>query len=395
MIVDWRRLFPPHYLDRPGRVGLLKGFTMNALKSSLYVRSRAALLIGAALCGGLLAGCSDKTAGASNKDAAKPANPVVTSSTVAGAASTAATGQNSATADTDGSTKADAGETQGAKMQLYIECYNASSDSLGRSLHRYASWVQDLAVGPTGTERNVYGLYEVNDAEIQKCHSNIAQAEKMQPAMPELDQAATAYDATIGPLSKTIAEIYPYYQRQNYKDDNFAKGKQMNKPLAEQGKAFEIAEQKFSSALDQANDQLTDARLKKMEKSGGHNLDYLQMATMADAKGLLRLLSKDDFPIDQASAKIDAFEKLIDEMQANKEEKPAMWSMFISKVDAFRNAAKARMRRVRDKTPYTTGEQALIKNDAGEMVDGTSDKLSDTYNSMIETANSLPDGPIA
>jgi hypothetical protein len=362
---------------------------MNALKSSLYVRSTAALLISAALCGGLLAGCSDKTAGASNKDAAKSADPVVTSSTVAGAAATAGAGEASATADTDGSTKTDAGEAQGAKLQLYIECYNASSASLGRSLDRYASWVQDIAVGPTGTERNVYGLYEVNDGDIQKCHSNIARAEKMQPSMPELDQAATAYDAVIEPLSKTIAEAYPYYQRQNYKDDNFAKGKQLNKPLAEQGKAFETAEKKFSAALDQADDQLTDARLKQMEKSSGRNLDYLQTATMADAKGLLRLLGKDDFDVADATAKVGTFEKLIDEMQANKEEKPAMWSMFTGKVDNFRNAAKARLRRVRDKTPYTTGEQALIKNNAGQMVDGTSDKLSDTYNSMVETANSL------
>jgi len=330
--------------------------------------------------GGLLVGCSDK-----NKTTEEPAKPV--------SANTAATNlpnpvappvhAEQDTAATKGDGASDAQET---KMNLYVECYNATSKRFTMSIDRYASWIDDMNVGPTGKEDNVYGLYSVS---IGSCTDNIPKASKMSPAMPELDQAAQAYLAAIEPLSKTIDDANTYYDQENYKDDKFAKGKALHKPLLEQSKVFMAANDKFSDVLDKLEDQRSEARLNEMEKTSGRNLDYLHLAAMTQAKKLADMLSKDSFSADQATTKIDAFEKLLDELQANKETKPIMWSFYLSRLDDFRKAAKERMRRVRDKVAYTPFDQSMMDNDAAAMVQGSSEKLIKAYNDLVEASNRM------
>jgi hypothetical protein len=273
------------------------------------------------------------------------------------------------------------------KLNLYIECYNEASSSFSRSLDRYASWVKNTDAGPTGNERIVYGLYSVRGT--QACQKALEQAKAMPPAMPELDQAAAAFVASLGPLEATITEAYAYYDRGNYKDDGFAKGKALHKPLTEQGKTFTAASKQLSGALDNANDALQQAQLQQMEKEDGRNLSYYHLSTMIQTKAVMRLLLRDDVDVAQAGAKIEALEQTIDEMNKASGDKPGMWSSYQSSVENFRKAAKDLWRRQRDKTPYAIGEKSLLGTSGGWMVEGSPDKLLRDYNTMVDDSNRL------
>jgi hypothetical protein len=273
------------------------------------------------------------------------------------------------------------------KLNLYIGCYNKASSSFGRSLKRYQSWVKNMDTGPTGQERVVYGLYSVDGA--QGCQKAVEQAKALAPGMPALDQAAAAFAANLAPLQDTITETYTYYDRQNYKDDGFAKGKALHKTLAEQAKAFEAANEQFSDALDDANDAQQRAHLAQMEKQGGRNLAYYHLSTMIQSKELLRLLTQNQPDSAKIGERIDAFEKTIDDMNKAEGDKPMMWSSYQSDVDNFRKAAKALWRRQRDKTPYSIGEKSLVGTSGGWMVEGSPDQLIHNYNTMVDSSNRL------
>ncbi len=85
-------------------------------------------------------------------------------------------------------------------------------------------------------------------------------------------------------------------------------------------------------------------------------------------------------------------EKAADELtnyaKANKEELPTAWSFMESAVEDFRIAAKERIRRVRDKNPYSQTERNWVGTNSGWMVDGSPDKLINKYNDLVGRSNS-------
>ena len=104
-------------------------------------------------------------------------------------------------------------------------------------------------------------------------------------------------------------------------------------------------------------------------------------------------MSEDTFDVTQATAKVDAFEKttdaLVDYAKAHKDEQPMMWSSMESALESYRVAAKERLRRVRDKTPYSQGDRMMLNANSGWMISGSPDKLVRNYNELITTSNRL------
>jgi hypothetical protein len=62
-------------------------------------------------------------------------------------------------------------------------------------------------------------------------------------------------------------------------------------------------------------------------------------------------------------------------------------SFLSNAAEEYRVAAKERMRRVRDKEPYSQGEKMHLTPDAGWMVKGSPYKLLRAYNDLISAAN--------
>lgn len=347
---------------------------MKKTPHSSYTLHSAALA--AAISLALLAACSEKTAG--NGATAQNAS----------AASAAPSDQPQAQNAHQGtSNQADAS----SKMQAYIACYNTANENAQRSIERYASWV-DAKKGPTGKERHVYGLYSISEHIVQNCQKNVQAALQQQPALEPLDGAARSYAQALIALAPLVDEAHKYYERENYKDDGFAKGKQMHAPLVQAMQAFDAASQSFASALETENDKLLAEELKQIEKTEGRKLLYWRMLTMAEAKQLANLLSEDSFDLNQATAQLAEFEQAADELAAyakvHKNELPTAWSFMDSAVENFRIAAKERVRRVRDKKPYSSTERNWVGTSSGWMVNGSPDKLIRKYNELVSRSNS-------
>lgn len=288
--------------------------------------------------------------------------------------------------------QADAAASVDQKLEAYISCYNRIDESAHRSINRYASWVKDMKAGPSGKEQIVYGLYQINGEAIASCKQAFASAAQAKPALA-LDAAGTAYIDALGALGKVVEEAYPYYDRENYKDDGFAKGKQLHIQLAAQISAFQAASDNFSKEIEKENDKRLEAQMNKLEKEQGRKLPYLEMASMHLAKQLIRLIDADTFPADQAVTSLAAYEKIADETMAfalaNKAALPTAWSAFESSAEGFRKAAKERVRRIRDNVPYSDGEKMMLKPGSAWMVEGSQEKLIKAYNSMVEASNRL------
>jgi hypothetical protein len=279
-----------------------------------------------------------------------------------------------------------------SKLEVYVECYNRLDDSAHKSIKRYESWVKNMNAGPTGMEKVVYGLYPISSGDITTCRGQFAEAQGLKPNLA-LDGAGAEYIKALEGLGQVVEEMHPYYDRENYKDDKFAKGKQLHVRFVVQKGAFEAASKRFSEDLDVENDKRLEAQMAALEKEEGRKLSYLNMAAVHRAKLLVRLIGEETFPLDQVAARLEAFEKIADEeiqfTKANPAGLPVMLSMFAGHLEDFRKAAKERMRRVRDKTPYDTGETAIINSNAGWMVSGSSEKIIKTYNNLIESSNRM------
>ena len=284
----------------------------------------------------------------------------------------------------------DAGDDQRtAKMNAYIECYNRADDSAHTSIERYQSWIKDMKKGPTGKESHIYGIHDIHENVVKLCNKSMTEGLAIEPAAPELDAAAKQYLDNLNALKEKVSEAHKYYERENYKDDKFAKGKEMHAPLVAAMTAFEKASEDFSAKLEAENDKVLRARLEELEKAGDKNAEYWTLATTLDAKALTNLMQADTFDTDAASKLIETYEKNADGLiEFSKAHSDWMQGTFLSKAaEDYRVAAKERMRRVRDKEPYSKGEKMNLNPSAGWMVKGSPYKLLRAYNDLINAAN--------
>lgn len=244
--------------------------------------------------------------------------------------------------------------------------------------------------GPTGKEKHIYGLYELHDHAISKCKEIVPAAIALTPAAENLDKAAQEYLDKLLDLNEKVSEAHKYYDRQNYKDDSFAKGKEMHGPLAAAMTAFISAEETFSAALDGENDGALKAQLAEMEAAGQKDLDYWTLSTVIHAQDIIKLMSEETFDVEAAAKLVSAYEDSADGLHKYASEHKDEWAKADPRdraAETFRKAAKERLRRVRDKTPYSKGEQMNLNPSAGWMVEGSSYKLQRYFNELIDAAN--------
>ncbi len=276
------------------------------------------------------------------------------------------------------------------KTNAYIECYNGISGRAISSINRYSSWVKDMKKGPTGKERVVYGLYGLHDHIIENCKKNVPTAIAAEPKQAELDKAADNYLKAMLALNEKIIEAERYYSRENYKDDNFEKGKKMHKPLVQAMEAFMAANDELGKQLEEQNSRAMKAQLVEIEKTAGKKVEYWLLSTVIEAKAAVEVLSQETFDVEKAKKLISDYENsadnLIDQLKTNQSAKMHYLSLPMD-LDNYRKALKERMRRVRDNTPYSTGDKMNLNPSTGWMVSGSPYKVTDYYNKLINTVN--------
>jgi hypothetical protein len=269
------------------------------------------------------------------------------------------------------------------KMNAYVGCINRLSERSYESRKRYFSWVSKN--GPTGRERIIYGTYTIYDT--SDCRKNVEKANAREPRDAELEAAASAYAAAVSALEPLLKEADDYYRQEDYKDDKMARGRALHPRLVAAWDAFGSADKSLRAGVEAINDKRAAERLAAIEAKDGRKARYHVEALMIQAKRVLRSqdTGKPDMAaIGQALTEYEATVKALEGLPADDVK---IGSFFLGNAKSFLTSAKQMMRRVRDKTPYSTGDRMMINAGSGWMIEGSPQRLLRDYNALIEAYN--------
>lgn len=271
------------------------------------------------------------------------------------------------------------------KTNFYIsECFNKYSNRIVQSHNRYAMWVKDMAVGPTGKEQNIYGLYDVT-GDGSDCEKAVADAKAIDPEMPEIEAAADKYVVALKDVLKNVKDVYNYYEQGDYKDDGFAKGKAAHPALIESFKNFKEINTTFAAEVDKLEDQVAEQQMEKLREQPDKRYEYLIVESGVKAKKIKTLLQNKEYAqitADEMSPMITDFESTVEELR-KVDSKKVTGTGYTRSCDEFAKASKEMMRRIRDGKKFSDSEERFIATGAGWMVEGSSGKVIKAYNDMI------------
>ena len=270
------------------------------------------------------------------------------------------------------------------KLNAYIGCVNRLTGRAYESRARYFSWAAKS--GPTGKERIIYGTYTIYDT--SDCVRNVEKANAMEPHDAELEAAATAYADAVSKLAPLLKEADDYYTQENYKDDKMAKGKALHPQLVAGWDAFSVADHKLRDGLEAVHDKRALEKLAEIEKSEGRQARYYVEALMIQAKRVERAAQKDNADVAEMTKAIDEYESSVKGAEQFTGPNAQIGSMFIGNAKSFLTTSKQLMRRIRDKTPYSSGERMMLNNQgSGWMVEGSPPRLMRDYNQLVDAYN--------
>jgi hypothetical protein len=278
------------------------------------------------------------------------------------------------------------------KLGKYIDCYNRMTSSVVRTQKRYFSWV-DEKTGPTGKERNVYGLYEISF--VDQCEKDIAAGNAAKPEIPELHAEATAYQTAATELAKQVNEAVRYYDQNDYKDDKWEKAKTFHTALVAGFEKFKTANEAFEKRIRQLNDEVSLRELEKLEKDPNARLEALTRRTMHEAKGLLQFIeieSIDALDADAYEAKLKALDTAITALRTYTEtnkaeaERARGLDSLLDRLQGYLTASKELQRRKRDNKDF-----AKEKPVAGQFnrIEGHPAQIIDKYNEVVSASNRM------
>jgi hypothetical protein len=272
------------------------------------------------------------------------------------------------------------------KLNAYVGCINRLSERSYSSRSRYFSWAAPS--GPTGRERIIYGTYTIYDT--SGCLKNVENANTLEPRDAALEAAATAYAKAVAKLEPLLKEADDYYSQQDYKDDRMAKGKALHPILVAAWDAFASADQKLRGGVEAINDKRALEKLAAIEQSEGKQARYHVEALMIQAKRVLRAQDAAKPDVAEITQALNEYESAVKatEQFSGAGSDAKIGSMFVSNAKSFLVTAKALMRRIRDKVPYSSGDRMMLSNaGSGWMVEGSPPRLTRDYNQLIEAYN--------
>lgn len=290
---------------------------------------------------------------------------------------------------------------------LIRDCLNRFDQAVGRSRGRYLQWVQSEERGPTGRERNVYGLYQIS-GDPSACQTAIQTSNAAPPASPELQAAATAYGAALTEVIAKVNEAYPYYERENYRDDGFERGRAMHAGLMAAFNAFRVASQELDDRVNTANRGITERRIARMASDPRRAVQVLVERHLLLADDTLKTIHDwnverghlTGIDVEALTAQVTQLETLTDQLTAaigagqgtaSVDATSGHWlSSYASNASELLTQAKGVMRRVRDNESFSRGEMMTLGSGGGAwMVDAAPPRMVREYNEMIDQYNRI------
>jgi hypothetical protein len=270
------------------------------------------------------------------------------------------------------------------KINAYVGCINRLSERSYASRRRYFEGVGKN--GPTGTERIIYGTYTIYDT--SGCRKAVEKANTLEPRDAALEAAASAYADAVGKLEPLLKEADAYYEQEDYKDDKMAKGKAMHPRLVAAWDAFAAADTALRNGVEVINDRRAAEQLAEIEQKEGRKATYYVQALMIHAKRVLRAETSEKPDAAAIAKAVSEFEDLVkgaEEFSGNGSGK--IGSSLMGNAKSFLVTSKQLMRRIRDKVPYSSGDQMMMGGGGAWMVEGSPARLLRDYNQMIDSYN--------
>lgn len=270
------------------------------------------------------------------------------------------------------------------KINAYVGCINRLSERSYSSRRRYFEWVGKN--GPTGNERIIYGTYTIYDTSA--CRKAVEKANTLEPRDAGLEAAASAYADAVSKLEPLLKEADDYYEREDYKDDKMAKGKAMHPRLIAAWDAFAAADTALRNGVEVINDRRAAEQLAEVEQKEGRKARYHVQALMIHAKRVLRAETSEKPDVAAIAKEVTELEALVkgaEEFSGNGDGK--IGSSLIGNAKSFLVTSKQLMRRIRDKVPYSSGDQMMMGGGGAWMVEGSPARLLRDYNQMIDSYN--------
>lgn len=274
------------------------------------------------------------------------------------------------------------------KLDAYIGCVNDARQRVVDAERDYLRHV-DAVKGPTGKETTV----DVPELGMDACLSRLADAKKKAPPLPELEPATAAFESALSTLVKLTKQAHAYYDLEEYKDDGFAKGIAMHRPLMAAFAAVDKAEPPFAAAVWGVNDALCERRLARFSRDPARVLPYDIAKSLEAAKKLARLgdvRSLQQVNLAALTAAVTAYEQslalIASYADAHPDESSKVLPLPIFQYAAgeFLSAAKALVRRKRENKDFKGDDEWRP-----ELVAGNPANVRARYDELVYRTNGL------
>jgi hypothetical protein len=186
---------------------------------------------------------------------------------------------------------------------------------------------------PPIERRNDFLMRAPHERNARACTAAVALKE---PAMGDVDAAAAAFAPFAVDLAKDITSAYQYYQREEYKKDSFAKGKELDKKLREGFAKLDDLSDKLGAALG-AWRKAHPPDVTKMDEG-----EKVSRAALDDARDVYMLVMTKKADGEAWKTALDKLDKSIDATKKFAADHTAdVWGKIMSSAfDAFLKTAK-------------------------------------------------------
>jgi hypothetical protein len=195
-------------------------------------------------------------------------------------------------------------------------------------------------------------------------------------------------------LAPLMNEANLYYKRENYQDDNMAKGRDLHPRLMAAWDAFIKANLELRQQVKAVRKEVDQEQLKKLEAQP-LKLRYFYLKATLEAEDILTAAtdfrSANDFQLEQFETLVATYEKTVDDLLAYyashpEQGKPGLSSVISNSHEDFLVAAKQLLRRRRERL----GDNSLPDSPSIISGDGTLSKLRYLYGEIVSGYNSNP-----
>lgn len=291
----------------------------------------------------------------------------------------------------------------GSAEEIEQRRYNAAVGAINRtSNHALSGWRNyarqfNPERGPTGREASAM-VDTLDHSWVRESINALKAASADAQTKDALVEASTRYATAVELLIPLTVEAHRYYQQQDWKDDKFAKAKEMHPKLVAAYREFAAADSALTAEVRRVGDLRHQARLAKL-KASGQMLRHDVQLNLRQARDMIEFLEAQmtkvkrpqDMDLAGIKERIDAYDATLAALRqaaaqgperANKEfgYRAHNFNSYLSYADGLLRTAKDILRAGRDRTPMP--ELSHPHAPGGNALAGH-------YNDMVGTVNGL------